>query len=399
MNLNRETVFSEMDDLPEPSPAIRRPSSLRATSPGRTSSGAASDHDGPEETSMPTVIIIEDGLERRRTPLNNARSRRDTMLKSSTDAEMDFEKSAVYIAENSIEAARISNNYKFGLKKWKSHVTSRPLVSRSEIVQDLYADIDSVKEIKVSTVRPFNILYALLYGWWLALVYAIIGALMYVTVIGASYGGFCWRMARYFIWPFGKYVHQIHPTGPTPTMAHNSSGTVNGQLNDPSNRRADPTAGTSSLVMEGESEPLLYKNDNSNRATESKAFCYGFWKRPSSYPWILFGLIPLSIIHAVIFAISWFFVISIPTAKKCVLSVLAIIPLTYYIGMAITSISAQSSFAVGAILNATFGSMVEVILFIIMLKKGKDSGQECYQELVKSSLTGTAVEQLLFFNP
>ncbi|XP_005113548.1 putative cation exchanger C521.04c, partial [Aplysia californica] len=72
---------------------------------------------------------------------------------------------------------------------------------------------------------------------------------------------------------------------------------------------------------------------------------------------------------------------------KCILSVLAIIPLTYYIGMAITSISAQSSFAVGAILNATFGSMVEVILFIIMLKKGRDTGQECYQELVKSSLT------------
>ena len=45
----------------------------------------------------------------------------------------------------------------------------------------------------------------------------------------------------------------------------------------------------------------------------------------------------------------------------------------------------------GAILNATFGSMVEVILFIIMLKKGKDSDQECYQELVKSSLTGLCV--------
>ena len=45
----------------------------------------------------------------------------------------------------------------------------------------------------------------------------------------------------------------------------------------------------------------------------------------------------------------------------------------------------------GAILNATFGSMVEVILFIIMLKKGKDSDQECYQELVKSSLTGLYV--------
>ncbi|GFR88155.1 low affinity vacuolar monovalent cation/H(+) antiporter-like [Elysia marginata] len=57
--------------------------------------------------------------------------------------------------------------------------------------------------------------------------------------------------------------------------------------------------------------------------------------------------------------------------------------------MAITTISAQSSFAVGAILNATFGSMVEVILFIIMLKKGKEEGETCYMELVKSTLTGS----------
>ncbi|KAK3795146.1 hypothetical protein RRG08_028347 [Elysia crispata] len=431
MDLDGETRFSDVDDAADRGAAGSRQSLRRATSPGQMSSDAASDVERIEGTSAPTVIIIEDGVERRRTPVN-VLTRRDTLLKSSTDAEIDFEKSAVYIAENSIEAARISNNYKFGLKKWKSHVTSRPLVTRSEIVQDLYADIDNVKDIKVTTIRPFNILYALLYGWWLALVYLIIGAFMYITVIGATYGGFCWRMAGYFIWPFGKYVHQIHQKAPTPTVTYDSPGTVNGQTTNSPSPSTNLRSNASSIAMEGETDALLYSSDNSPRITGlPQSFCYGFWKRPSSYLWILFGLIPLGILHALIFAISWFFVISIPTAKlngkmltkilflppdevlignsgraylgpsksseiimyshqsvnlyyykytidgvniilanlllfvilsiamgyffdnsviggvtKCVLSVLAIIPLTYYIGMAITSISAQSSFAV-----------------------------------------------------
>ena len=33
------------------------------------------------------------------------------------------------------------------MKKWKSHVTSRPLTSRSEIVRSLYADMDEIKDV------------------------------------------------------------------------------------------------------------------------------------------------------------------------------------------------------------------------------------------------------------
>lgn len=46
------------------------------------------------------------------------------------------------------------------------------------------------------------------------------------------------------------------------------------------------------------------------------------------------------------------------------LSLLSVIPLAYYIGMSIANISAQSNFAVGAVLNATFGSVVELILYV-----------------------------------
>ena len=52
------------------------------------------------------------------------------------------------------------------------------------------------------------------------------------------------------------------------------------------------------------------------------------------------------------------------------------------------SISAQSSYAVGAVLNATCGTVVEMILSVVVLNKGNNSGSACYVELVKSNLAG-----------
>ena len=53
------------------------------------------------------------------------------------------------------------------------------------------------------------------------------------------------------------------------------------------------------------------------------------------------------------------------------LSLASVIPLSYFIGMAVASISAQSSIGMGAVINATFGSIVEIILYSMMLKNSK----------------------------
>ena len=119
MDIDEETKFSGEEGpsserrLSASASSARRDNFRRAVSPGRLSSDAASDVEGGDNRSVPAVIIIEDGTERNRTPVN-IRARRDALLKSSTEGEIDFEKSAVHIAENSIEAARISNNYKVG---------------------------------------------------------------------------------------------------------------------------------------------------------------------------------------------------------------------------------------------------------------------------------------------
>lgn len=152
-------------------------------------------------------------------------------------------------AENAVEANKLSNNYKvgggtrgcswravrgfnffslcssppqktlslqFGFKKWKSHVTARPWEDRSEIVKELYSDLNVIRGsaggwpwgqpwgVAVwlgaaagdsgafppagSTLTCGNVLYLLLFGWWLSLLYVLVAALMFITVMGAPYG-------------------------------------------------------------------------------------------------------------------------------------------------------------------------------------------------------------------
>ena len=55
------------------------------------------------------------------------------------------------------------------------------------------------------------------------------------------------------------------------------------------------------------------------------------------------------------------------------------------------SISAQTNFAVGAVLNASFGSIVELILYETALVKDIAMKTVCYNHLVKAALIGSWV--------
>lgn len=60
------------------------------------------------------------------------------------------------------------------------------------------------------------------------------------------------------------------------------------------------------------------------------------------------------------------------------------------------SISAQSNFAVGAVVNASFGSITELTFYISALLRGHQAANLCLQEVVKSTLTGTLLGCTLF---
>ncbi len=69
-------------------------------------------------------------------------------------------------------------------------------------------------------------------------------------------------------------------------------------------------------------------------------------------------------------------------------SLTSVIPLSYFIGMAVASISAQSSIGMGAVINASFGSIIEIILYSIALTKGKGL-------LVEGSIIGSILAGVL----
>ncbi|KAJ3503728.1 hypothetical protein NLJ89_g8307 [Agrocybe chaxingu] len=71
-----------------------------------------------------------------------------------------------------------------------------------------------------------------------------------------------------------------------------------------------------------------------------------------------------------------------------ILSLTSVIPLSYFIGMAVASISAQSSIGMGAVINATFGSIIEIILYGIALSQGKG-------HLVEGSIIGSLLAGVL----
>jgi Ca2+:H+ antiporter len=72
-----------------------------------------------------------------------------------------------------------------------------------------------------------------------------------------------------------------------------------------------------------------------------------------------------------------------------ILALASIIPLAYFIGQAVASISAQSSMGVGATINAFFSTVVEVFLYCVALNEGK-------AQLVEGSIIGSIFAGILF---
>ncbi|KAJ0015550.1 hypothetical protein NQD34_009170 [Periophthalmus magnuspinnatus] len=371
-------------------------------------------------------------------------------------------------AENEVEAHREANNYKFGFRKWKGHVTERPIEIRSDIDKELHSDLSTVRPQDGSLVTCGNVAYVIFFGWWISLVYFIICPLMFMTVLGAVYGKLCWKMGCYFIWPFGKSIEKmgdvVWKTVPRPPRCE-----IIPEERDSPNGRKD-----SSPLLASPPFPVEMPVPEPPTRRISR-----YWCHPRTYVWLLLGYPVLGVVHFVACVISWLLVFTIPVAKlnaraativllmapgdihihkvdktllcetrvvlycnkainihyykysvqginifalnllplvitslvigytdkdhtyfsaetKFATAITAIIPLSYFIGMGIVSISAQSNFAVGAVVNATFGSITEMTFYITGLLQGHKAGTKCYEEVVKAALTGTLLGCILF---
>ena len=114
-----------------------------------------------------------------------------------------------------------------------------------------------------------NVLWTLVFGWWLALVCFLISIVLYLTPFGGSaYGRVIMGLSYYLLWPFGQYVErELSPGEPRTDM--NMSSEANGHAHGP--QESD------------ESRPLLSRS-SSIVEREQRAQRKAFWAKIKGLP-------------------------------------------------------------------------------------------------------------------
>ncbi|KAI2642033.1 calcium permease [Xylaria nigripes] len=395
----------------------------------------------------------------------------------------------------------INETHPFGIRIWKPalYKKSRSVQKTAEV------DIHSTPGGRVSNwLLFFNIIWTLLFGWWMASFAALSAAICFIFAAapsGREYGRVLWGLAGYLFYPFGKFVrleqdeaYLDEDRGEGRSISEYEQW-QNGDLEygrlffgpEPRNRSIVGHSRRSIDSEPSETDSLLgrsIRHDRINavatrRRLKRRLFGRGEWNIGRVIFFLVFwGLITPSLL--IVSAICWFLVFWIPMGKVTnllfghlrrhplalsfesditiardsdgpnssillctyravgskywkytidgtniflinlmavvvfvvfdwlvlrillhsenaltspgflfIAGLLSIIPLAYFIGQAVASISAQSSMGLGAAINALFSTIVEVFLYCVALKDGKG-------QLVEGSVIGSIFAGILF---
>ena len=390
----------------------------------------------------------------------------------------------------------INETHPFGIRIWKPALYQK---NRS-IEKTAEGDIHSSPGGRVSSwLWMFNILWTILFGWWLAIA-AVLGALTCFLFgfapAAADYGRVFWGLSLYLFYPFGQFIkleqdeaYAEEDEGEGRSITEYEQW-QNGDLED--GRLFFGPLSSRSLIGRRRSMDSVDENDSllgrSRRGDDPKTgpknrrarlFGRGQWTigRVIFFVFFYFLLAPLLLLAS---GICWFLVFWIPMGKVSLLlfyhlrrhplalsfnadstysrdgsaqsssvllctyravgwkywkytvdgtniflinligvvlfaifdywvlnialgldswivapglvfalALFSIIPLAYFIGQAVASISAQSSMGVGAAINAFFSTIVEVFLYCVALDQGKG-------QLVEGSIIGSIFAGILF---
>ncbi|KAF7721632.1 hypothetical protein EC973_004353 [Apophysomyces ossiformis] len=269
----------------------------------------------------------------------------------------------------------INKRHPFGLPIWKPalYKKSRSVVRRAN--KALHSSPSSSPEL---FLNPGNILWAVIFGWWLAAVMLVISIiLLLLPPDGQAYSRVIRELAIYLLWPFGRPFATLRLNDQLAMRRHYSNGEVAlyiGPFKSPSAKREEIGRPVFVLLCTYQAIGLQYYK----------------------YTYHGINIIFINLIPLVFFVIldDWVIKrywpglgISMPPVVFF-LALASVIPLSYFIGMSVSSVSAQSSMGVGAVINATFGSIIEIILYAVALMNGKSA-------LVEGALIGSFIAGVL----
>lgn len=429
---------------------------------------------------------------------NNGGSARhsDLQLEEHIDCDSDEDLSDAESFTLKDRQQAINETHPFGIRLWKPALYKK---SRS-VQQTAEGDIHSVPGHYVSNwIFFFNILWTILFGWWMSLLAAFGAAVCFIFIRARgcrSYGRVLWGLSGYLFHPFGKvvrlekddaYRHEDQGEGRSVFEYEQwQSGDLeygrlffgpepNRSIVGRSRRSIDSSLSEADSLL-GNSRTIGHSDSNEERRLKRRLFGRGEWNvgRVVFFVFFYFLIAPTLILVSLT---CWFLVFTIPMGKLTMLLVshlrrhplalsfesgvfadasprstillctyratgprywkytidgtniflinlmaivvfvifdwfvldsmlglnifftssaflfpaglVSIIPLAYFIGQAVASISAQSSMGVGAAINAFFATIVEVYLYCVALNQGKGA-------LVEGSIVGSIFAGILF---
>ena len=467
----------------------RRPTGL----PGTLSRVESSDEEGRRREAPDTPILHRvEGDER--PDVSDDESSGTVQPETGDEDDADISDAESFTLKDRQDA--INETHPFGIRIWKPALYKK---NRS-VEKTAEGDIHSSPGGRVSSwLFLFNLLWTLLFGWWLALA-AALGALVCFVFAFApeatDYGRTFMGLSFYVFYPFGRFVklEQDEAYADEDEGEGRSIGEYErwqaGDIEDgrlffgPLNSRSLVGQRRSSQSTSGETDSLLGRTRRNDTAKERRKrrrprlFGRGQWTvgRVIFFVFFYFLIAPLLLLAS---AICWFLVFSIPMGRATLLlfyhlrrhplalsfhsdstysridsapssillctyravgtrywkytvdgtniflinliavvlfaifdyfvldealgldiwithpgflfalALFSIIPLAYFIGQAVASISAQSSMGVGAAINAFFSTVVEVFLYCVALNQGKG-------KLVEGSIIGSIFAGILF---
>ncbi|KAI8980535.1 hypothetical protein BDB01DRAFT_796859 [Pilobolus umbonatus] len=315
----------------------------------------------------------------------------------------------------------INKRHPFGLPIWKPALYKKSRSQNRKADRDLHSYPSPEKFI-----NPGNILWLVMFGWWLCGILYMVSMTLW-CLGGKSHSHVIRELSIYLFWPFGRYVeHQIEIR----PACNAGEGTVLIPKPATYNRYSSGFGscvyylffvlliaplllfvsgvcwmGVCTIPMSKLTYILLqhlykhplslhFKGRTSVLEMEDTMILLCTYEAVGLqyYKYTCDGInvIFINLLSVVVFAIfdnyllKKYFPDSLITSPTVIfaLSLASVIPLSYFIGMAVSSVSAQSSMGVGAVTNATFGSIIEIILYAIALVNGKS-------ELVEGALIGS----------
>ncbi|GJJ73013.1 Ca2+:H+ antiporter [Entomortierella parvispora] len=360
----------------------------------------------------------------------------------------------------------INHTHPFGLPLWKPALYKKSRSVTRKADSALHSQPSSDLYISFG-----NLLWTLIFGWWLSLICLVIAVALYLIPFGgAAYGRVVLGLSHYLFWPFGQYVERDLYVGETRNSFHQQSMSTDTDRDPVFSGHGNGNARLSHLSPSEESRPLLPRSTSTMEAERHNKT--SLLTKLLSLPrtifelglggivYYLFYYTIIGPLHMFVSCLCWFMVVSIPMGKftyvlathlhknplrlhfkrgssltlsnqnaeilLCTydaiglqyykytydgtniifinllpvvfftifdeyvlthvlghdsvltspavifsLGLSSVIPLSYFIGMAVSSISAQSSLGLGAVINATFGSIIEIILYSVALTQGK----------------------------